>query len=101
MHRDRVARAPILARCWISRRRVAKKGRGSDAPMAKPKCCKRVAAKSQTFAGRRDHDVRSAKFFNHLATKMARIVRSFFARSVHAVAPDLIGATFLFNGVGG
>jgi DNA-3-methyladenine glycosylase len=25
----------------------------------------------------------------------------FFARSVHAVAPDLIGATFLFNGVGG
>jgi DNA-3-methyladenine glycosylase len=33
--------------------------------------------------------------------RMARIVRSFFARSVHAVAPDLIGATFLFNGVGG
>ncbi|HLH91365.1 MAG TPA: DNA-3-methyladenine glycosylase [Xanthobacteraceae bacterium] len=32
---------------------------------------------------------------------MARIRRSFFARSVHAVAPDLIGATFLFNGVGG
>lgn len=32
---------------------------------------------------------------------MARIVRSFFARSVHAVAPDLIGAIFLFNGVGG
>jgi DNA-3-methyladenine glycosylase len=25
----------------------------------------------------------------------------FFARSVHAVAPDLIGVTFLFNGVGG
>ena len=32
---------------------------------------------------------------------MARIRRSFFARSVHAVAPDLIGATFLFDGVGG
>ncbi len=32
---------------------------------------------------------------------MARIRRSFFARSVHAVAPDLIGATFLFNEVGG
>src|SRR5499427_6649265 len=29
------------------------------------------------------------------------IRRSFFARSVHAVAPDLIGATLLFNGVGG
>jgi len=25
----------------------------------------------------------------------------FFARSVHEVAPDLIGATLLFNGVGG
>jgi len=35
---------------------------------------------------------------------MARIKplpRSFFARSVHAVAPDLIGATLLFKGVGG
>ena len=30
-----------------------------------------------------------------------RIAKSFFARSVHAVAPDLIGATFLFDGVGG
>src|SRR5437016_13094264 len=27
--------------------------------------------------------------------------RSFFGRSVHAVAPDLIGATMLVNGVGG
>jgi DNA-3-methyladenine glycosylase len=27
--------------------------------------------------------------------------KSFFARSVHKVAPDLIGATLLFNGVGG
>jgi DNA-3-methyladenine glycosylase len=27
--------------------------------------------------------------------------RSFFARGVHEVAPDLIGATLLFNGVGG
>jgi DNA-3-methyladenine glycosylase len=32
---------------------------------------------------------------------MPLIGRDFFARSVHAVAPDLIGATFLFNGVGG
>ena len=30
-----------------------------------------------------------------------RLRRSFFARSVHEVAPDLIGATFLVNGVGG
>jgi DNA-3-methyladenine glycosylase len=32
---------------------------------------------------------------------MTLIRRNFFARSVHAVAPDLIGACFLFNGVGG
>jgi DNA-3-methyladenine glycosylase len=32
---------------------------------------------------------------------MALLRRDFFARSVHAVAPDLIGATFLCDGVGG
>jgi DNA-3-methyladenine glycosylase len=32
---------------------------------------------------------------------MVPIDQKFFARSVHAVAPDLIGATLLFNGVGG
>src|SRR5215470_9208357 len=30
-----------------------------------------------------------------------RLRRSFFDRSVHEVASDLIGATFLFNGIGG
>ena len=30
-----------------------------------------------------------------------RLTRAFFSRSVHKVAPDLIGATLLFNGVGG
>ena len=30
-----------------------------------------------------------------------RLTRSFFNRSVHDVAPDLIGATLLFHGVGG
>jgi DNA-3-methyladenine glycosylase len=30
-----------------------------------------------------------------------RLKRSFFDRSVHEVAPDLIGATLLFNGIGG
>ena len=30
-----------------------------------------------------------------------RLSRSFFDRSVHEVAPELIGATFLFNGTGG
>ena len=33
--------------------------------------------------------------------KPARLTRSFFDRSVHAVAPELIGATLLVNGVGG
>jgi len=33
---------------------------------------------------------------------MPRLLRpAFFARSVHEVAPELIGATLLFNGVGG
>jgi DNA-3-methyladenine glycosylase len=36
------------------------------------------------------------------APKLGRpLKRSFFGRSVHDVAPDLIGATFLVNGVGG
>ena len=30
-----------------------------------------------------------------------RLTRAFFGRSVHEVAPDLIGATLLFDGVGG
>ncbi len=32
---------------------------------------------------------------------MSRLDRSFFARNVHEVAPDLIGSTFLVDGVGG
>ena len=36
------------------------------------------------------------------ASQLGRpLKRSFFARSVHEVAPDLIGATLLVNGVGG
>ncbi len=30
-----------------------------------------------------------------------KLTRAFFDRSVHEVAPDLIGATFLFDGIGG
>jgi DNA-3-methyladenine glycosylase len=33
--------------------------------------------------------------------KIRRLTKSFFSRSVHEVAPDLIGATLLFRGVGG
>jgi DNA-3-methyladenine glycosylase len=33
--------------------------------------------------------------------KGKRLTRGFFARSVHEVAPDLIGTTFLVDGVGG
>jgi DNA-3-methyladenine glycosylase len=32
---------------------------------------------------------------------MAELARDFFARSVHEVAPDLLGATLLVDGVGG
>jgi DNA-3-methyladenine glycosylase len=32
---------------------------------------------------------------------VTRLRREFFARSVHAVAPELIGATLLFDGAGG
>ena len=35
------------------------------------------------------------------AVSPPRLDKSFFDRSVHAVAPDLIGTTLLFNGVGG
>jgi DNA-3-methyladenine glycosylase len=35
------------------------------------------------------------------AVSSPRLDKTFFDRSVHAVAPDLIGATLLFNGVGG
>src|SRR3954468_16758452 len=35
------------------------------------------------------------------AAAAKRLTRAFFARSVHEVAPDLIGATFLVDGVGG
>jgi DNA-3-methyladenine glycosylase len=40
-------------------------------------------------------------FSKSISVSSTRIGKSFFNRSVHAVAPDLIGATLLFNGVGG
>jgi DNA-3-methyladenine glycosylase len=36
-----------------------------------------------------------------IMAKPPKLRRHFFARSVHAVAPDLIGATLLVNGIGG
>jgi DNA-3-methyladenine glycosylase len=38
---------------------------------------------------------------NENPLKSQGLTQSFFARSVHEVAPDLIGATFLVDGVGG
>src|SRR5437016_14167552 len=35
------------------------------------------------------------------SSKRVRLTRSFFDRSVHEVAPELIGATLLVDGVGG
>src|SRR5260221_472315 len=37
----------------------------------------------------------------NLMPLLKHLHQPFFARSVHYVAPDLIGATLLFNGVGG
>jgi DNA-3-methyladenine glycosylase len=37
----------------------------------------------------------------HHGPMAKRLTRAFFRRSVHEVAPDLIGAAMLFNGVGG
>ena len=37
----------------------------------------------------------------HPVEHMPRLRKTFFNRSVHEVAPELIGATFLFRGVGG
>src|SRR5262249_3585176 len=47
--------------------------------------------RSRGRAGRESRDASMSKLLR----------RRFFARSVHAVAPDLIGATLLFKGVGG
>ncbi|MBV8289700.1 MAG: DNA-3-methyladenine glycosylase [Hyphomicrobiales bacterium] len=44
---------------------------------------------------------RAASGRDHLMPRPKLLRGSFFARSVHAVAPDLIGATLLFKGVGG
>jgi DNA-3-methyladenine glycosylase len=52
------------------------------------KCCKHVA--------QMQHSLR-----NENPLKSQGLTQSFFARSVHEVAPDLIGATFLVDGVGG
>src|SRR5258708_15084745 len=38
---------------------------------------------------------------NAVMRKSAMLDRRFFARSVHRVAPDLIGATLLYRGAGG
>ena len=43
----------------------------------------------------------SGRFFHSGPESMRRLRKSFFDRSVHEVAPDLIGATFLFRGAGG
>jgi DNA-3-methyladenine glycosylase len=48
--------------------------------------------------------IKSGQAFSETCASMHapfEITRAFFARSVHAVAPDLIGATLMFNGVGG
>src|SRR5258707_6598062 len=45
--------------------------------------------------------VRTEPSRNALMPKSAVLARRFFARSVHGVAPDLIGATLQYRGTGG
>jgi DNA-3-methyladenine glycosylase len=47
------------------------------------------------------HDLPSGMGTATLRASGKRITRGFFSRSVHEVAPDLIGAVLLVNGVGG
>jgi DNA-3-methyladenine glycosylase len=71
---------------------MAKSRRRRAFRAALPKCRKHVARKSQ----------RICRIALPIAMpKPARLRRAFFDRSVHAVAPELIGATLLVNGVGG
>src|SRR5262244_1549008 len=80
---------------------MAEKRRGSDLP----RCFANVVnalQKSHRNGGRMPHAATVLRRQNaNDCETMSLIRRPFFARSVHAVAPDLIGATFLFNGVGG
>src|SRR3954467_5629060 len=56
---------------------------------------------SRTSPRKSNHPPNNHPTNNHAGFQMAVIRRNFFARSVHAVAPDLIGAWFAFDGVGG
>src|SRR5438552_18740634 len=47
------------------------------------------------------HSVSLSAGLTDTMAKSKFLRRDFFARSVHAVAPELIGATLLFKGVGG
>ena len=66
---------------------MAKSRRGGDHNGSKSKVSLRVAAKTQPLKPGR--------------TLPRRLTRKFFDRSVHEVAPDLIGATLLVAGCGG
>lgn len=50
---------------------------------------------------RRSHSQRRGAEVAADRTTTKPLHKSFFARSVHEVAPDVVGATLLFNGVGG
>src|SRR4051812_2777902 len=54
---------------------------------------------SSDFRGQMVQILNSSEAIPHARGKLLK--RSFFARSVHDVAPDLIGASLLVNGIGG
>jgi DNA-3-methyladenine glycosylase len=88
----------------MSKNPVAKKRHFGRVQCEKTKSSKPVAAKPQIRGG--DDHLANSRFTKcHTACDDGRMPkrlrRAFFGRSVHDVAPDLIGATLLFRGVGG
>ena len=88
----------------MSRNPMAKKRRLVWVQCGKSKCSDAVAAEPQIHSAWR-HAVNS-RFTKRCrgcddGQMPKRLTKSFFNRSVHEVAPDLIGATLLVDGVGG
>src|SRR5579859_6946832 len=88
----------------MSRNPMAKKRRWPWLRCGKIKCSPAVSARPQI---QRSESILVKRRFTTLLPVCddggvsRRLSKSFFRRSVHEVAPDLIGATLLFNGVGG
>jgi DNA-3-methyladenine glycosylase len=87
----------------MSKNPMAKKGRSMAGAVHNNQMFRAVALKPQIRAKRPsvvNHDDAQTPGLRECCMPRT-LSRSFFARSVHEVAPDLVGATLLFAGVGG